>query len=60
MSAVAVVELIAWILSAILAIWLVSDLVRTGRRHDESSLVNAPDPLEDPPAPADGAGVRSA
>ena len=60
MSAVAVVELIAWVLSAIIAIWLVTDLLRTGRQHDESSLINAPDPLEDPPAAGDGAGVRSA
>lgn len=61
MSAVAVVELIAWVLSAAIAAWMVSDLLRTGRQHDEASLVNAPDPLEDPPpASGDGAGVRSA
>ncbi|MDD7940331.1 hypothetical protein PHK61_18045 [Actinomycetospora lutea] len=60
MSAVAVVELIAWVLSGIIAIWLVTDLLRIGRQHDESSLVNAPDPLEDPPAADDGTEVRSA
>ncbi|MHC1559990.1 hypothetical protein ACR9E3_13620 [Actinomycetospora sp. C-140] len=59
MSSVAVVELIAWVLSALIAGWLVLDMLKVGRRHDEASLVNAPDPLDDPPA-ADGTEVRSA
>jgi len=61
-STVAVVELVAWVLSAIIAGWLLLDMVRVGRRHDEATLVNAPDPLEAPPGPAagDDAGVRSA
>lgn len=64
MSTVAVVELVAWVLSALIGGWLILDVLRVGRQHDEATLVNAPDPLEDPPAPADGAGdgagVRSA
>ncbi|MDD7968933.1 hypothetical protein [Actinomycetospora lemnae] len=60
MSTVAVVELVAWVLSGLLAIWLVSDMLRVGRQHDESTLVNAPDPLDDPPVAGDDAGVRSA
>lgn len=62
MSAVAVVELVAWVLSALIAGWLVMDMVRVARGHEEADLVNAPDPLEEPPAPAagDGVGVGSA
>ena len=61
MSAVAVVELVAWVLSALIAGWLVADMLRIGRQHEESALVNAPDPLEDPPpATGDGAGVGAA
>jgi hypothetical protein len=61
MSAVAVAELVAWVLSALIAGWLVLDMVRVGRRHEESTLVNAPDPLEDPPpAAGDEVEVRSA
>ncbi|GLZ49070.1 hypothetical protein Acsp06_52550 [Actinomycetospora sp. NBRC 106375] len=59
MSSVAVVELIAWVLSALIAGWLVLDMLKVGRRHDEASLVNAPDPLEDPPA-GEATEVRSA
>jgi hypothetical protein len=60
-STVAVVETVAWVLSAIIACWLLVDVVRVSRQHDESTLVNAPDPLEDPPAPSVGdAGARSA
>jgi hypothetical protein len=60
MSTVAVVELIAWVLSALIAGWLVLDVLKVGRQHDEASLVNAPDPLEEPPGTADESGVRSA
>lgn len=45
MSVVGVAEMIAWVLSALIAVWIVQDLVRVNRRHDEASLVNAPDPL---------------
>jgi hypothetical protein len=54
-SSVAVVELVAWVLSALIAGWLLVDVVRVARTHDEASLVNAPDPLDGPP-PAGPAG----
>lgn len=60
MSTVAVVELIAWLLSALIAGWLVTDLLRVARQHDEATLVNAPDPLEEPPGTTEDSGVRSA
>jgi hypothetical protein len=54
-SSVAVVELVAWVLSALIAAWLLVDMVRVARTHDEATLVNAPDPLDGPP-PAGPAG----
>ena len=62
MSTVAVVELVAWVLSAVIAVWMLLDMVRVSRHHDEATLVNAPDPLDDPPPapPVGDAGVRSA
>lgn len=54
MSVVAVVEMIAWLLSAAIAIWMAQDMFRVSRSHDEASLVNAPDPLEEPFEPQPG------
>lgn len=51
MTIVGVVELIAWLLSAAIAIWMAQDMIRVSRGHDEASLVNAPDPLEEPHEP---------
>ena len=48
MSTVGVVELLAWVISAAIAIWMAQDMIRVSRAHDEASLVNAPDPLEEP------------
>jgi hypothetical protein len=48
MSTVGIVELLAWLISAAIAIWMAVDMVRVARNHDEASLVNAPDPLEEP------------
>jgi hypothetical protein len=48
MSIVGAVELLAWVISAAIAIWIAQDMVRVSRAHDEASLVNAPDPLEEP------------
>ena len=47
MSTVGIAELIAWVLSALIAAWILQDMVRVNRTHDEASLVNAPDPLAD-------------
>ena len=49
MSSVAVVELVAWVLSAAhRGLAAGQDMVRVSRTHDEATLVNAPDPLEVP------------
>lgn len=62
MSIVAVVEGLAWLISIVLAGWMVLDMVRVARRNDERALVDAPDPLDEVPAgvspgPASGAGA---
>jgi hypothetical protein len=59
-STVAVVELVAWVLSALIAGWLLVDMVRVARTHDEAALVNAPDPLDGPPPAGDTTPARSA
>ena len=48
MNVVAVVEGLAWLISAALAVWMVLDMVRVARRHGGQALVDAPDPLEEP------------
>ena len=57
MNAVAVVEGLAWLISAVLAGWMLQDMVRVARRNDAQALVDAPDPLEE--APADPAPTPS-
>lgn len=47
MSIVAVVELLAWAISAVLAGWMVRDMVRVRREHGEASLIDTADPLDD-------------
>lgn len=44
MTIVGAIELAAWILSAVIAGWLVLDTVRVGRNHDERLLINAAEP----------------
>jgi hypothetical protein len=56
MSIVAVVEGLAWLISAVLAGWMVVDMVRVARGHDGQALVDAPDPLEEIPADPTPAG----
>lgn len=46
MSAAGVLELIAWLLSALIAGWLLLDMVRVGRHHSEEQLINLADPAE--------------
>ena len=58
MSTAGVLELVAWILSAIIAAWLVFDMVRVGRTHEEHLLINA-EPI-DAAVPIDGAEPRTA
>jgi hypothetical protein len=50
-------ELVAWILSAVIAGWLVLDMTRVGRNHDERLLINAVEPI-DGAVPAPAAGTR--
>jgi hypothetical protein len=55
-------ELVAWALSAVIAGWLVFDMVRVARTHDEHLLINVAEPVdipaEPPTAPAPGRDVR--
>ncbi|MHA6794976.1 hypothetical protein ACVGVM_15905 [Pseudonocardia bannensis] len=48
-------ELVAWILSAIIAGWLVFDVVRVARTHDEHLLINAAELIDTPAEPRAGA-----
>ena len=60
MSVVGAVEALAWVISAAIAIWIAQDMIRVSRAHDEASLVNARDPLEEPVDPPAGAERGSA
>jgi hypothetical protein len=46
MSIAGVLELVAWILSAVIAAWLLFDMVRIGRTHDEHLLINVAEPID--------------
>jgi hypothetical protein len=53
-----VLEWAAWIISAVLAVWMVYDMLKTGRSYDEEFLttsVEGTDELLDPSATAGGA-----
>jgi uncharacterized membrane protein SpoIIM required for sporulation len=52
MSTAGLLELAAWILSAVIAGWLILDMVRVGRRHGEDQLIGAADTTD----VADGQG----
>ncbi|MGH3345265.1 MAG: hypothetical protein ACRDPK_20840 [Carbonactinosporaceae bacterium] len=52
MTVVDVVELLAWALSAVIAGWLLTDLVRVSRRYDEDFLTNPVEGLDLPGADA--------
>lgn len=47
MSATTLLELGAWVLSAVIAIWLVVDVVKTGRKYDEDFLTSTVEDLDD-------------
>lgn len=49
MSPTSLVELAAWLLSAVLAVWLVVDVVRTGRKNDEEFLTSTVEDLDEAP-----------
>jgi hypothetical protein len=53
-----VLEWAAWIISAVLAVWMVYDMLKTGREYDEEFLttsVEGTDELLDPTATYGGA-----
>ncbi|GAA1798596.1 hypothetical protein HC028_13630 [Planosporangium flavigriseum] len=56
MSTAGLLELIAWILSAIIAAWLLVDVVRVSRRYDPDLLI---DPLGGTTAPPPEGGYIS-
>lgn len=55
MSTAGILEFVAWLCSAVIAAWLVLDLVRVSRRYDEATLINPGEafPDMDTDAPAD-------
>lgn len=40
MTVAGVLELLAWVLSAVIAGWLVVDMIAVSRRHGEDVLIN--------------------
>jgi len=53
-----VLEWAAWVISAILAVWMLYDMLKTGREYDEEFLttsVEGTDELLDPTATIGGA-----
>lgn len=46
MTAVAVSELLAWLLSAVIGAWLLVDMVRVSRRYGDQTLINREDLAE--------------
>lgn len=53
MSAAGVLELCAWILSAVIAVWLILDMTRVSRRYDEDMLINPGERMDDATEVAD-------
>lgn len=58
MTAANAFEMIAWIVSAIIACWLLVDVARVSRNYDEELLVNPGEPMAD--MPAETADVKGA
>jgi hypothetical protein len=46
MSVAGVLELLAWALSAVIAVWLIVDMTRVSMRHDEETLINPGEGME--------------
>lgn len=50
-----VLEIAAWILSAVIAIWLITDIVRVSRKHGEELLTTSVDEdIDESPEPGIG------
>lgn len=54
MSATDLLELGAWLLSAVIAVWLVVDVVRTGRKYGEDFLTSTVEDLDELPGEGQG------
>lgn len=50
-------EIVAWVLSAGIALWMVADLVRVGREYDEDFLTTAVE-IDRVPTDDEEGGVR--
>ncbi|WP_156934641.1 hypothetical protein [Pseudonocardia spinosispora] len=58
MTIAGVLNLLAWVLSAVIAAWLIFDMLRVARQHDERQLTTVAEidlPLE---APDQSGGTR--
>lgn len=49
MSTGDIAETIAWIVSAIIAAWMLRDMVKVGRSHDEDFLTASAEELDEAP-----------
>ena len=55
MTVAGTLNLLAWLLSALIAAWLVFDMIRVSRDHDEEHLLSIPETFDaDPVAEKDG------
>lgn len=57
MSVWGALEIVAWVLSAGIALWMVADLLRVGREYDEDFLTTAVE-IDHFPADDEEGGVR--
>lgn len=61
MTIAGVLNLLAWVLSALIAAWLIFDMLRVSRQHDERQLTTVAEidlPLEAPEQPKHSGGTR--
>ncbi|GEL23447.1 hypothetical protein PSU4_24010 [Pseudonocardia sulfidoxydans NBRC 16205] len=47
MTTASILNLLAWVVSAVIAAWLIHDVVRVSRNHDEKDLINAAEMFDD-------------
>lgn len=57
MSVWDVIELAAWVLSAVIALWMIADVIRVSREYDEEFLTTAVE-IDDSLELTDEEGVR--
>jgi hypothetical protein len=49
MTVAGTLNLLAWLLSALIAGWLILDMVRVSRTHDEEQLISIPETFDAAP-----------